>query len=565
MKNLIILCCFILSSSIFAHGGDTPPINVSNASGTSHSGFGNFGASDFEASEKLKTKCLEDDLQSYREEVYACDPSLGANTKGVEKLALNVANTTTLDGLRNYVMGYINSEATQAAGVGVVTAPKRAVCGKSNYGYDTNPPHPEVREGAKDVANSVSAALLYKMFSYDDTYKNRLKNNYPHLFKPSDRQYRDLLKVVEDELGDSYKDSGSMFDHRDTMGALSLAILNSSEFEEKLNSKMDDIKENYANDLKKKAKKVCGSSLASLYENYPQAIDQYLIDLPDAGRKIASLSMCSNKKFYDPKKYDSDCDGVKDYRDEAPRDPYSPRSEHRITEDTYKNPPFGSDTDYTVKLDGNTLKLKTPLKIKVNSSIDEASKTRALGNLRRCAGQLVTEMKRSFDQYKDSVPEMRSRNLEVEIEFEEVESNGSFTIHKCWCSTCNQKYVDADGNEKRIPRHICFDDLTDEMKAGLANRELNPTDQTYLWRGGQADAANLNHEASGNCTTLGHEFLHKMGLPDEYLAENYYPFNLLDDDHSSFMSSGTTMKRRHIAGVLSPKKCEDAVGNRSGI
>ncbi|MCP4915166.1 MAG: hypothetical protein GY909_18750 [Oligoflexia bacterium] len=86
MKISIILSCIVLSSSLFAHGGDVPPINVSNASGTSHSGFGNYGASDFEASEKLKTKCLEDDLQSYREEVIACDPNIEASTKNVEKL-----------------------------------------------------------------------------------------------------------------------------------------------------------------------------------------------------------------------------------------------------------------------------------------------------------------------------------------------------------------------------------------------------------------------------------------------------------------------------------------------
>ncbi|MCP4915167.1 MAG: hypothetical protein GY909_18755 [Oligoflexia bacterium] len=461
-------------------------------------------------------------------------------------------------------MGYINSEAAQSSDAGVVKPPRKATCGDSNYGYDTNPPHQQVREGAKSLNNSVSAALLYDMFNHNEAYKNRLKNNYPHLFSPSS-QYRDLLSVVREELGDSYKDGGSMFDHRDTMGAMNLAVLNSGEFQGKLEAKLQSIKQKYADGLRKKAKKVCSSSLARLYADFPMAIDQYLIDLPEAGRKIASLSMCSNKKFYDPRKYDSDCDGVKDYRDDAPRDPFSPRTDHNVTSSTYNNPPFGSNTNYSVKLEGETLKLKTPLKIKVNSSIDDASKTRALGNLRRCAGQLVTEMRRSFDQYKDTIPEMRSRNLEVEIEFEEVDDNSSFTIHKCWCSTCNQRYVDAAGNEKRIPRHICFDDLTDEMKAGLANRELNPTDQTGLWRNGQADAANLNHEASGNCTTLGHEFLHKMGLPDEYLAENYYPFNLLDDDHSSFMSSGTTMKRRHIAGILSPKKCEDSVGNRSGI
>jgi len=550
-NNLLILI-FIYSVGAFGHGGFAPPIDSTNSAGRSHSGFGNLGGNDYEASQVLRKTCLEEDLNQLKSDIeLSCSPTTKDSNFDLSEFLSTGTTLLTQNKLQSYMASVLSSELKLLTGTNT----------EKNSCHGINPitpaPHEEVRKSALSVNNAVSAALIDSMFSGQaPDYQERIKRNYPYLYNPKDAK-KDILSVVKSALGDAYKSSGNMFDHYSTVTAFEAKAIVDKTFKEDIEKTVKKVQREYAKNVKSTLDNVCSMSMRDIAADYPGILDQYIIDSKPIDRKVAQYSLCRKDFYYNSKKFDSDCDGVKDDEDESPKDPLVPTSEVNVVGKNYTHPPFTIKAKYQLSKVEEDVKLTR--KIKINSSgMSEEQREKILAQFGTCRDLVKENIQKSYGEFKSTSSVFKDANLELDLEFEESTSNVDFKVHKCWCSTCTLKYKDADGNVRSVPKDTCKEDFTPEMTAALEDKVLNPDDSRRRWFL-QADASNLNEGSLSNCKTIQHEIMHKLGLSDEYVAD-YYPFNLVGE-HDSLMNGGNDLKPRHIGDLLSPKKCERVAGN----
>lgn len=532
-----------------AHEGISPPIEASNSSGTSHSGFGNFATTDFEASEKLRKSCLPDDIALYASQIN-CQPA--PRDLPVKFFLQGGSKALTLMKMRAYAFSVLEDE------IKTILPKNNGNYIKCNNSFNYEPPpHKLVRDNAKSSMNAMSAALLYEMHSGEKNYARRLKINYPYLFNPDD-QTESLLDFVKKELGNAYDAKGSMRSHNLTMRAWQAKMDVDLKFKSTFDQKLIQIKNRYARSLIKKGNNLCFATLENIQNSFPGIFDQFLIDLPDNERVYSEYALCNEKFYYDSSKYDTDCDGYSDINDPSPSDPFQPKNSHNQSEAIYRDPPFGVGVDYNIAKKDNIINLSTSFDFSAEG-LSEEEKVIALYNIIQCRDNLKEKLISTFNQFKIDKPEFSTSQLEVKLEIREdtLLTISEFEIHKCWCSTCRVRYKKGVLFDSYIPKGTCREDFSEEMVSALSDKELNPNGASWF---SQEDAANLTLASSSNCKTIEHEFMHKLGLPDEYLA-SYYPFNLIGE-HDSIMRSGDNIKDRHIAAILSPKECSMSEGNR---
>lgn len=522
---------------------------------STHIGFGNYGETDFSALDKLRKACTPDDISIYRAQVNCLSFLPGLPD---QSLVEGACRALVLLKMRDYAISVIKDEIETILPEYRNKNPIKC----RDFSPHDPPPHKEIRDDAKTVTNTISAALIYRLYSSDEEYVRRLKMNFPHLFNPKDRT-SDLLDFVKEKLGHAFidkifnKSSGrnNIFAHELSMTAFKAKLDTDADFNTELKKKVDDTKKDYALSLIEQGNDLCFLSLSQLHHSYPSMFDQFLIDLPDNERACFDLTLCNEQFYYDPLIYDSDCDGLVDSEDPSPKDPFDPKQKVSVTESIYGSPFIGTVVDYTLEKHNNVITLSQSLSFSFNDKLNESEKNDALASFHKCTDELVTDLQNAFRDFKTTRKEFQGTDLVVNISTE-LSSNpktNNFMIHKCFCSTCTVRYgsdlVDGVQVDLYIPKDMCKESLSPEMLKAAENRWSN-----------QPDSKNLL--ISTSCTTFKHEVLHKLGEQDEYLR-SYYPFNLIGEDDSIMKNSATgRIYPRHIGHILSPKACHAQKGNR---
>lgn len=545
MKAVLLLLLIAVSAE--AHQGmHAPPIDVTNSHGKSHSGFGNYGVDDYDASERLKKSCTHTDMKESAEGLCV----MPEDRAEVRSLALQLSAPVVMPHLKNYAASVLYSELKLANPETKIPPPECATLNPA--------PQQELRASAMSTKNLASASVLMDVFSGPVTewkhntrpYLVRLRQNYPLLFYPSDRQGK-FLALLKGAAGQTYtSDSDDIFAHHTNMTAINAALATDKELGKKLLREIDNMKRYYARELENELASVCAASPMSLYGRYPAIFNQALLDMTPAERKMANLFLCPQPFYYNDLNTDSDCDGLVDRYDPAPRNPFNPKSKHSVSGKGDQDPPFGGQFEY--ELESTLSKVSISRKISVNfPGGDAASKAKFMEGMRAC----VTQMKNQFQEVYKGIaaknPLFQGKALDFNIELEE-KKEADFTIHKCWCSTCKVKLESGYIWDSYIPKNTCRNEFTPAMEAAIKDEKLNPLKTNRTWMS-QADAGNLLYSTAGDCNTIKHEILHRLGLPDEYNAD-YYPFNRIGP-HSSVMNSGSEVLERHLTALLSPQKC----------
>tara|TARA_B100001971_G_scaffold215148_1_gene258358 strand:- start:19692 stop:21410 length:1719 start_codon:yes stop_codon:yes gene_type:complete len=553
--NLILT---LLVFHAYAHQGFAPPVDSTNSGGRSHSGFGNLGGNDYEASVKLRKTCLGTDLARYRSEIQmTCAPEGEENTFELTEFLDTGASLMTRNKLQAYAASVIASNVNLINGTSGGANPNTC----NGIPTPTPPPHETVRESSLSVENAVSAAYIDRMLTPNgasDDYEIRIRRNYPYLKVPNDSGSRRILRKVEERLGNAYQDDGNMFAHSVTMAALDAEMTNNAISRTEISDIVEEVQAEYGQYLESQLPRICNMSIEDISERFPEIFDQFLIDLPEEESSISRYALCKESFYYNPESFDSDCDGVKDADDANPGDPFSPRAVFNIAGKNYINPPFTINGSKTLERVNNEIRVKRDINIDV-SGLSEADRERVLANIGACRDEVKQTVEDAFIDYLGTNRNLVQYNLNFDLNLNPVTSGRSdFNIHRCWCSTCEVYYNHPTRGRIEIPRDTCRADFTKEMEEGLNDPNLNPVADRRSWFN-QEDAANLTIGSSSDCKTIKHELLHKVGLSDEYVA-SYYPFNLVGE-HDSLMNNGERLYPRHIGDLLSPWKCSMNNGN----
>jgi hypothetical protein len=566
MKYLLLL----IGISASAHNGmHAPPIDVTNATGRSHSGFGNFGIDDYEASEKLKKSCTDADMRENAAGV--CQ--LPADKNEARLLAKQISAPIVLPKLQKYAAAVLHSELN-------LSDPDNKLPRPSCANEPVPAPQVQLRINAMRPKNLYSATILNALYQdmrpASGPYLDRLKMNYPLLFDPRDRSER-LLNLIKKEVGSVYKDQGTdKFAHKTNMTALMAKLDVSADLQRKLDQEIMLMKGKYAHHLRESLKGVCSLGSRVIAQKHPGIFQQAILDMSPEERKMANLFLCSQDYYYDESKHDSDCDGVPDKSDPDPRNAFVPRAKHDVEGSANDDPPFGGD--YKYKLEQKDSRIIVKRKISLNfGNLSEDKRKMYIDAMDKCMAPMKEKFKATFAKLAEKNPAYRGKSAELDVEIAASDNGvGDFNVHKCWCSTCYVKtrealfkidswtlksriaqdlrWVGIDSSilsDAYIPKDTCAEDLTPAMKAAMVNKKLNPNQQAWFQ---QQDAVNLVYSTAPSCQTLQHEVMHKLGLGDEYLAE-YYPFNRVGP-HDSLLSGGYEVYERHVSAILSPKKCE---------
>lgn len=609
MKQLFVKSVskfFLMSffvSNVFAHGGVAPPVDSTNSGGQSHSGFGNLGGSDYEASQVLRKRCVDEDMESYITKIEAAcqerNPSFSFSDMAT--LLDTGASLMTRNKLQSYAASVLASDAYM---MGSPDNPMSYPSPSSCHGIGTirKPPHEEVRESALSVENAVSAALLDAVYNVgtSDVYRERLKRNYPYLYTPAVDNFQQvvgsgksalfpfnegifnfslsslipeiesipmsdrgrtkvtagvfqIMKQLKNGLGNAFLDNGNMFDHSTTMAAFDAKMQTDPIFKYKIEKIVKELQKEHSRFLTKKLDKICQMSMEDIARSFPGIFDQFIIDSDELDRSLARYSLCQKDFYYNPNTFDSDCDGVKDSKDPAPNDQFNPEPSFTVTKDNHLNPPFIGGGTRNIKKVGNTILVKRPLSIQLPNGIADNVSKNALSALQACNSTLGSTLESAYQELAKDQPQYQGVDFKMEFVFEQTTTGSpDFMIHKCWCSTCSVWYNDPTLGRTKIPKDTCRADFTPEMLAGLNDATLNPDPNLRSWMM-QEDAENLTIASLGDCKTIQHEMMHTVGLADEYSAD-YYPFNLIGE-HDSLMNNGEKLFARHIGDLLSPMKC----------
>lgn len=562
---LTTLICFVS----YAHMGLTPPVDSTNSGGKSHSGFGNLGGDDFEASVKLRKSCLNSDVARYSKDIERSCRSNDSDPFDLEEFLDSGAELMTRNKLQAYAASVISSNIDLIKPLGTMSdyIPGNSTC--NDIPAQDPAPHLEVRKSSLSVENAVSASFIDTEMSPNasDDYNQRIRRNYPYLFKRetliptgiSHDPQKNILDTVKRHLGNAYVSDGNMFAHSTTMDALDAKMTADEEAKKEVEEAVALAQKQYGLYLYSQLPQICYMSIEKIADRFPEIFDQFLVDLPEAQSNVTRYALCKEKFYYDPDNFDSDCDGVKDSDDVEPADPFSPTSKHSVGDKNYSNPPFTGNGLKEVSKVGNTIKVKRQISVNL-SGLSAQDKEKVMGQIESCRDELKKSVEDSYAGFSEMNPNMSAYNLDFDMEINESTNlRSDFSVHKCWCSTCKVYYNDPSGRKTRIPKDTCRSDFTAEMNAGLTDNNLNPVAKRRRWFS-QADAANLTISSAGNCKTIKHELLHKLGLSDEYVAD-YYPFNLVGE-HDSLMHGGHQIYPRQIGDIISPWKCEMSEGKR---
>jgi hypothetical protein len=572
MKLLIANIGLLLTLSVYAHMPDEKPISMRNASGISHTGFGNYGSTDFEAMSRLKVKCLDEDIQGYKQ--LLCDKNLVKNEKGQFSSTISIASESSFTiNLRNYAANILSDEISGMPGSYDVNP--RQCGGASNRLSPV--PHKRARERARKTINAVSASLLMEQFGGDDNYVARLRRNYAYLFQPSAKweELNDLIEDGNDDysgLGDAYNDSGSdVFAHRNTMQAFESRYNIDKNFRQMIDTKVAEIQAGHESYLAAQLDKVCNFSPEQIKKTSPAIFDQYLVDLNEKDRVVANYYLCQQDFYYDASSFDSDCDGEVDEDDPAPADPFSPNRNYSIDEGIYDDPPFSDSTNYEIERGTgsgqNEVTISTDLTFDFADGISAKEKSEYLQFVKGCADNLERSLEAGASAWAAGRAGFKDKTIKFDFTLRETEfyESSSFDVHRCWCSTCKVRSDLGVFYDTYIPQDRCRADFSEEEVSALKDRNLNPngaSNPESNWFT-QADAGNLivkRRNPAKDCKTIKHEIMHQMGLPDEYTA-GYYPFNLIGEE-DSLMRSGEVIYDRHFGSLLSPRACSMEDGNR---
>lgn len=575
---IFIKLSFLLSSLncglniSLAHVPPNKPISMWNNNGVSHSGMGNFGATDYEAMQKLKVQCLPEDMAIYRQAV--CKQISQKEEKEVSSLIESSASVFFNAGLRNYAANILSSEIKNMPGNSDF---RPTYC--INSGAPIKPsPHLDIRNQARIDLNAVSAAFIMdKRGSSSDNYEERLKRNYSYLFTPTE-QWSDLFEIIEDGndevegLGDQWDQSSfSTLAHRDAMSAFKARFSTDEDFKKMVQTKIKEIQENHEKWLASKLDSVCNSTPEDIRATFPGIFDQYLVDLNDDDRAVANYYLCKEPFYYDPENFDSDCDGENDADDPAPGDPFIPESERSSDSEVLRDPPFSSSTtDTEVKLrenDPNIIDVSTEISFGFDDNITIEEKVLYFKFILNCTAELKQSLEEKAKQWSKGRAAFANKTINFDFKITQAGSfeADDFTVHRCWCSICRVRTDIGAIYDSYIPKDKCRADFTEEEVKAMGDSTLNP------WRSippennwfNNADAGNLivsERDPEYSCRTIKHELMHKLGLPDEYSAD-WYPFNLIGE-RDSLLSTGDKIYDRHIGSILSPKECTMKDGNR---
>jgi hypothetical protein len=583
----------------FSHGGMAPPVDVQNRDGTSHSGFGNYSGNDYDASQILRKSCLKENIDNLsteiRNECLRRNPDFSVADHF--KLLGAGAELATQNRLQSYTASILSSDIGLAKG-----PPNRNPEPNSCHGIDNGviPPHLDVRKGAMSVENALSAAFLatYLNPGSDDAYIERIRRNYPYLYTPIELKpnghtlyaqmmsaasaasvpikpvelewVRELdghktsganfkiLSLLKESLGSAYKGGNGMYDHSETMDAVEAKMQTDPEFKRKIESAVHAIQKEYANYQEKNLASICSMSMEEISKKFPGIFDQFLIDQANndkASSDLARFSLCQKKFYYDPSKFDSDCDGVVDSQDTKPGDPFSPVSSFKVENENFSNPPFNGTGLRNISKTDKKVTLSRDIALNIGGGADKAV---VLEKMNKCSSDLKKTIGKSYKEFANKNEAFKDVELDIKFNFKESSTNSDFKIHECWCSTCKLYYNDPVKGKTRVPRNTCRKDFTPEMVAALTDSSLNPNPSQSSWAM-QEDAGNLTITSLDNCRTIKHEMMHLLGFADEYNAD-YYPFNLIGK-HDSLLSGGEKLYPRHIGDILTPAKCERSRGN----
>tara|TARA_R110002072_G_scaffold534_2_gene3550 strand:+ start:92699 stop:94243 length:1545 start_codon:yes stop_codon:yes gene_type:complete len=506
----------------------------------------------YEAERKLRKQCLQKNSPEAIGEYcqYVIDE------KGYDRDATisNVVAGSTHLYFKSYTADVLVSEI-ELAGINPKPLP-----GCIKRFYQKSEPHKDARSSAMEPKNMVSAGVLMEIydggflsFNYKN-YTTRLNETFPAMFSPSSRS-ESLRSFVEDKLGDDFDYSNNDGrGHANIMDAFNALYNNDSGFKSDVDTKVDQIKKSYGKSLKDKLAGLCSKDPLKIQDEYPAIFKQAILDMNENERIGSNEYLCKFPKYYDPAKYDSDCDGESDKEDPSPNDPFTPDSEQSHSGRNVSDPPYGSEYDYEVKRNSNgVVDLKTTLYFETHG-MNETERTAFINKVKTCNSGLEKDMNDSFEDLKKSNPSYNGKlNTKIKIEFGDYFSP-SFDVHKCYCSDCNNRVKDPESTLGMfyLDHTKCWDDLTDKQKEAV--KKVFPGGSSR-WRN-RANAANLNTDVT--CRTIKHEILHRFGLPDEYSDRNSYPYNRIACSIMGVYNYNDPdeIKGRHLESILSPESCQ---------
>ncbi len=440
------------------------------------------------------------------------------------------------------------------------------------------PSREDIRSNAMTLQNAISAAMLAKRCARSSNvgaqaYFDRLKLNYPYLFKssPQNQGYDSLLDALTREgltVPTEDMNEGDVRLHSNALKTIMATLDRNPTMKQTMQDKLAAVLQDYGQNLKRDinpASKICSITPKDLMSRYPQIVNQALIDLPLDQRKTVSSSLCKIKAFYDPDKYDTDCDGLVDSRDGSPQDPFRPNTDTHLNFTSSENPPFGSSIDYRLIKENNRISILLDVNLNPDAGLPPEKKAAFFSKMRSCLGtDLVNEFKTNFEVLKQAKPQAFSSQdvLNVEFNIQENSSSDAVAIHNCFCSTCKLTY-NYNGQEKTVPRHYCLNEIKNAIipsGESLSQDEMNTIKSAFLaqsrnglspgnvwWE--QEDALNLTPNT--DCGTMKHETIHRLGLPDEYVS-GYYPFSRIGVSNSIMNNQNKSVLPRHLARILSP-------------